>query len=81
MALEEQGYDWVVTSDHGNAEQMLLEDGKTVCPSHTINQIQTFVHSNKFTSSADLAGYNGLKDVAPLCLNLMELNVPAEMRA
>jgi len=78
--LEKHGYDWVVTADHGNAECMLMEDGKTACPSHSTNPVQTFVHSEKFQSAEDLKGYTGLKDIAPLLLRMMEIQVPKEMK-
>ncbi len=77
--LDRAGYDWIVTSDHGNAECMLLEDGVTANPSHTANQIQTFVHSSLIRSSVDLKGCTGLKDIAPLCLRMMGIPVPKEM--
>ncbi len=79
-ALEKAGYDWIVTSDHGNAECMLLEDGKTINPSHTTSPIQTFVHSSMIKSSEDLKGCTGLKDIAPLCLKIMGIPVPKEMQ-
>lgn len=78
--LEAHGYDWVITADHGNAECMLLPDGKTVNPSHTTSPVQTFVHSPSITSSEQLKTYTGLKDIAPLCLRLMGIPVPEEMR-
>ena len=79
-ALEEAGYEWIITSDHGNAEYMLYEDGKTICPSHTSNQVQTFVKSGKFTASKDLQQYTGLKDIAPMVLTMMGIEVPKEMQ-
>ena len=79
--LEQNGYDWIITADHGNAECMLLQDGKTINPSHTTSPIQTFVHSSKVASSADLKGCTGLKDIAPLCLRIMGIPVPGEMTA
>jgi 2,3-bisphosphoglycerate-independent phosphoglycerate mutase len=78
-ALEAAGYDWIVTSDHGNAECMLMDDGSTISPSHTANPVETFVHSPAI-SADDLAACTGLKDIAPLCLKIMGLPVPAEMR-
>ena len=77
--LDEAGYDWIVTADHGNAECMLLDDGKTANPSHTANQIQTFVKSDE-VSQEDVNACTGLKDIAPLCLKIMGLEVPNEMR-
>ena len=79
-ALEKAGYDWIVTSDHGNSECMLLQDGKTTNPSHTTSPIQTFVHSSVFASSDDLRQFTGLKDIAPMCLKILGLPVPVEMR-
>ena len=76
--LDEAGYDWIVTSDHGNAEQMYYPGTDTVCPSHTTNKVQTFVHSTTI-SSAQLKGCTGLKDIAPLVLTMMGIPVPQEM--
>ncbi len=79
-ALEKNGYDWVITADHGNAEEMYYPGTKTICPSHTTNPVQTFVHSPAIKSSADLKGLTGLKDIAPLCLKIIGLPVPGEMK-
>jgi len=77
--LEEHGYEWIVTADHGNVEEMLLPDGE-VSPSHSANPIQTFVKSEKFPTSDSLKGKEGIKDIAPMCLTIMELDVPDEMK-
>jgi bisphosphoglycerate-independent phosphoglycerate mutase (AlkP superfamily) len=53
---------------------------QTICPSHTTNPVQTFVRSAKITSAEQLKDRTGLKDIAPLCLELMEIPVPPEMR-
>lgn len=79
-ALETAGYDWVITADHGNAEQMYYEDGVTICPSHTTNKVQTFVHSEEFPTMESLQGMKGLKNIAPICLKIMGLTVPKEMQ-
>ena len=76
--LEEHGYDWIITSDHGNAECMKYEDGSD-CPTHTNNQVQTFVQSDQ-VSQADLDATSSLKDLAPMCLKILGLEVPEEMR-
>ena len=78
--LDEEGYEWIVTSDHGNAEEMYYPGTATICPSHTTNKVQTFVHSSSITSSKDLKGCDGLKDIAPLILRMMGIPVPKEMR-
>ncbi len=79
--LEKNGYDWIITADHGNAECMLLPDGKTINPSHTTSPVQTFVHAPEIASADDLKGCTGLKDIAPLCLRILGIPVPAEMQA
>ncbi len=78
--LEEHGYDWIVTADHGNAEEMYYPGTEMINPSHTTNKIQTFVHSSLIKSSKDLKGMTGLKDIAPLCLKIVGLPVPEEMK-
>lgn len=78
-ALEAAGYSWIVTSDHGNAECMLMDDGATISPSHTSNPVETFVHADGI-GQEDLKGCTGLKDIAPLCLKIMGIPVPADMR-
>ena len=78
--LEELGYDWIVTSDHGNAEEMYYPGTDTLCVSHTANQIQTFVKSEKFPTQESVSSFTGLKDIAPMCLNILELEVPKEMQ-
>ncbi len=77
--LEEHGYDWVITADHGNLEAMILPSGE-ISPSHTTNPVQTFVHSDKIKSSEDIKEIKGLKDIAPLVLKLMEIPIPEEMK-
>ena len=77
--LEKKGYAWIVTADHGNAEDMLTESGDTN-PSHTANPVQTFVHADGVDSSADLQEVKGIKDIAPLCLKILGLRIPAEMQ-
>ena len=77
--LEELGYDWIVTSDHGNAEEMYYPGTDTLCVSHTNNQIQTFVKSN-LVSQKELDAANGLKDIAPICLTMLGIDVPKEMQ-
>ncbi len=78
--LEKHGYDWVITADHGNAEEMIVPGTETISPSHSGNPIQTFVHSSVFPTSESLKDKTGLKDIAPLCLTIMGLPVPPDMR-
>ncbi len=79
-ALDAAGYDWIITADHGNAECMLLEDSVTVNPSHTTSLVQTFVHSSVFPDVQAIKHCESIKDIAPLCLQILGLPVPAEMQ-
>jgi 2,3-bisphosphoglycerate-independent phosphoglycerate mutase len=78
--LEEAGYDWIITADHGNAEEKYYPGTTTYCPSHSSNRVQTFVHSSAFPTAESLKKMTGLKDIAPMCLTIMGLPVPPEMR-
>lgn len=79
--LEANGYDYIITSDHGNAECMLLPDGQTANPSHTTSPIQTFVHSSTVSQTdLDALVSPGLKHIAPLALKILGLEIPAEMQ-
>ena len=62
-----------------DAEELILDDGETINPSHTSSQVQTFVHSGTITE-AGLEGLDGLKDIAPLVLKMLDLPVPDEMK-
>jgi 2,3-bisphosphoglycerate-independent phosphoglycerate mutase len=78
--LEKHGYDYVITADHGNAEEMYYPGTTKICPSHTTNPVQTFVKSPEFKTSADLQKFTTLKDIAPICLTIMGIPVPKEMQ-
>jgi len=79
-ALEDEGYDWIITSDHGNSEEMYYPGTETICPSHTTNQVQTFVHSAKFPTKDSVELFAGLKDIAPICLKMLGVEIPEEMK-
>ena len=64
--LQEEGYDWIITADHGNAEEMYYPGTEKICPSHTTNKVQTFVHSPMITSSDQLKEMIGLRQGSPL---------------
>lgn len=71
------GYTLFITADHGNAEEMLNEEGgpKT---SHTLNKVP-FVMANA-PKNYSLEKQNGvLGDVAPTILQVMGLPQPEEM--
>jgi 2,3-bisphosphoglycerate-independent phosphoglycerate mutase len=75
-ALEE-GYNIVVTADHGNAEKMLNENGSP-CTAHTTNQVPLILvckdgyHMKTISQSK-------LGNIAPTILDLMNVPKPKEM--
>jgi 2,3-bisphosphoglycerate-independent phosphoglycerate mutase len=64
----------IVTSDHGNAEEMLERDGE-VNTSHSMGRVPLIVCDQHLT----LRDGAGLADVAPTLLGFMGLAVPPEM--
>ncbi|KAH9819378.1 2,3-bisphosphoglycerate-independent phosphoglycerate mutase-like [Teratosphaeria destructans] len=76
-ACKEQGYILFVTSDHGNAEEMLTPE-KTPKTSHTTNKVP-FVMANA-PAGWSLKKQDGvLGDVAPTVLEAMGIEKPEEM--
>jgi 2,3-bisphosphoglycerate-independent phosphoglycerate mutase len=71
-AVEGLGGVCVVTADHGNAEQMLEEDGISPFTAHTVNPVPLVVT----IPGAQLATGGSLADLVPTCLGL--LGIPPE---
>ncbi len=65
----------LVTADHGNAEQMLEQDGISPHTAHTTNPVPLVVTSRAVV----LAAGGTLADLAPTALGLLGLDIPAEM--
>jgi 2,3-bisphosphoglycerate-independent phosphoglycerate mutase len=65
----------LVTADHGNAEQMLEEDGQSPHTAHTTNPVPLIV------TAEDLALRSGgeLSDLIPTVLDLLQIEQPPEM--
>ena len=77
-ALREKGGSWLITADHGNAEQMI--DPTTGGPhtAHTTNPVPLIYvaeDANKYTLRSD----GSLRDISPTLINLLKLNLPKEM--
>jgi 2,3-bisphosphoglycerate-independent phosphoglycerate mutase len=65
----------LVTADHGNAEVLLAADGVSPHTAHTTNPVPLVVTSDHVT----LRSGGELADLAPTVLQLLGLDVPAEM--
>ena len=74
-AVERAGGVCLVTADHGNAEQMLEADGISPHTAHTSNPVPLIV------TDRELALRDGgeLADLAPTCLELLEIGPPTAM--
>ncbi len=72
---KESGYNIVLTSDHGNCEEMIDENGN-ILTNHTVGDVWAFVVSPKVKR---LKSGGGLNNIAPTILELMELEIPEEM--
>ncbi|MDR2905625.1 MAG: 2,3-bisphosphoglycerate-independent phosphoglycerate mutase [Helicobacteraceae bacterium] len=73
-AAEKAGYQYIITSDHGNCEEMEDERGNMLT-NHTVGDVWCFVKSN----GGEKVGRGGLSNVAPTILKMLGLEIPAEM--
>ncbi|MEA1879515.1 MAG: 2,3-bisphosphoglycerate-independent phosphoglycerate mutase [Campylobacterota bacterium] len=71
------GYNIVLTSDHGNCEEMKDEKGQ-VLTNHTVGEVWCFILAEGVDSVKENCGLN---NVAPTVLKLMGLEIPEEMDA
>lgn len=71
---KEQDYALVLTSDHGNCEEMRDDEGH-VLTNHTVGQVWCFVMAEGVTKVQS----GGLNHIAPTVLKLMGLEIPSEM--
>ena len=72
---EEQGYNIVLTSDHGNCEEMRDAQGH-VLTNHTVGDVWLWVKADGVEKVKEGGGLN---NVAPTVLKLMGLDIPKEM--
>jgi 2,3-bisphosphoglycerate-independent phosphoglycerate mutase len=69
------GYNVVLTSDHGNCEEMRDAHGN-ILTNHTVGEVWCFVLAEGVQK---LKEGGGLNNVAPTVLKLMDLEIPSEM--
>ena len=68
------GHSIIITSDHGNCEQMVSDSGDAFTQ-HTTNDVFCFVIDSEVKEVKD----GGLSNIAPTVLKLMGLEIPKEM--
>ncbi|MBE0491302.1 MAG: 2,3-bisphosphoglycerate-independent phosphoglycerate mutase [Sulfurospirillum sp.] len=76
FAAAGEHYSIVLTSDHGNCEQMRNENGE-ILTNHTLFDVYCFVKS----TGIQAVKTGGLNNIAPTILKLMELPIPSQMDA
>jgi 2,3-bisphosphoglycerate-independent phosphoglycerate mutase len=69
-------YSLIITSDHGNAENMFDEKKKMVCTTHSLNLVP-FTICEKINYSIKTGK---LADIAPTVLKLLGLEIPDVMK-
>jgi len=72
-----QGYEVLITADHGNAEEMRDEKIKETLTAHTTNPVPFILVSKRFKELKRDEG--SLIDVAPTILKMMGIEQPEEM--
>jgi 2,3-bisphosphoglycerate-independent phosphoglycerate mutase len=70
----QQGYQFVIIADHGNADKAINEDGSPNT-AHTTNPVPVWIISDSVSTVKD----GILADVAPTILHLMDIKKPIEM--
>jgi len=74
-AVARKGGVSLITADHGNAEQMLEEDGKSPHTAHTTNPVPLIVTEREVT----LADTGELSDLVPSVLGFLGFKQPSQM--
>jgi 2,3-bisphosphoglycerate-independent phosphoglycerate mutase len=70
------GYEVIITADHGNAEHMIENDGITHCKTHTLSKVPFIYISDNKDSHIN----NGtLKDISPTILTILGIDIPKDM--
>jgi 2,3-bisphosphoglycerate-independent phosphoglycerate mutase len=71
---KEEGYALILTSDHGNCEEMKNEKGERLT-NHTTYDVYCFV----MAKGVEEVKAGGLNNIAPTVLKLMGIDIPKEM--
>ena len=76
--IQQRGSTLLITSDHGNAEDMIDEETNSPVTAHSLNMVP-FILVNDFYKGRSLRENSSLRDVAPTILDILDLEVPKEM--
>ncbi|MFK5975795.1 MAG: 2,3-bisphosphoglycerate-independent phosphoglycerate mutase [Sulfurovum sp.] len=72
---QKEDYNIIITSDHGNCEEMKDSDGNTLT-NHTVGEVWCFVLADEITEVRENCALN---NIAPSILKLMGIEIPSEM--
>jgi 2,3-bisphosphoglycerate-independent phosphoglycerate mutase len=73
-AADRAGYSYLITSDHGNCEEMADKEGRMLT-NHTVGEVFCFVKADGVSAIQN----GGLSNVAPSILKMMNLPIPPVM--
>lgn len=76
--IDSQKYTVLITADHGNADYMIDKNNKP-CTSHSLNPVPFILINNQENNIKEIKQNGSLADIAPTILNLLNINIPAEM--
>lgn len=74
----EHGYEFLVTADHGNSEQLIDFETGNPYTAHTTNLVPV-IYVTKDTEGVTMKEGGRLADLAPTMLDILELEKPEEM--
>jgi 2,3-bisphosphoglycerate-independent phosphoglycerate mutase len=77
-ACEANDYKLIITADHGNADQMLDDDG-TIRTAHSCNLVPLILVDKNYQLKDNIDNQNSLSNIAPTILDIMGLEKPDEM--
>lgn len=67
----------IITSDHGNSEELINIDTNEIDTEHSYNPVPLIISG--LSISTNKLKYGALKDIAPTILNIMGIPLPSEM--
>jgi len=72
---KDNNYALIITSDHGNCEEMKDKDGN-ILTNHTVGEVWCYILADEVK---ELKNNMGLNNIAPTILKIMGLDIPEEM--
>jgi 2,3-bisphosphoglycerate-independent phosphoglycerate mutase len=77
--IKQLGGALIITADHGNAEEVIVQGTKKKDTQHSINPVPFILVANQFENKNVLLPVGVLADIAPTMLKLLKIQKPIEM--